>query len=490
LRRILILVVVALLGGAAIFLSAPHDFQEDNELYPNRVPISWRVGIAFPSSGLELFDRSSVGRWDNIVAKIKAELVVHGFNENNIVVAQSSERVEQVKQIDEMLEKDNLDCLIVVPVELSKDQIIAQQGDTTWNYLRAKYKDVLAESVTANDPKILENSPYENVGEESPLDENGLKFYNKLLVQLQQYSLEDRLRKAKEANILTVGFGSDNVNDFPFDYFFATPSAEDVANVQAGFAVAHLGLPELTADGIAPEKPTDWVAKNVEVMTQDALKPNSKRYFTQLWKRIKPYFDAGYLRSGSGLLTEKTTAEDYIGVSVIEDGDKAAGIMHNRLDKYYKQDDAAHRLSFVFAQTDAHARGAVRACVEAGWQQSSSRWPIITGSGAEKITVADIVEKKQAMSIAYDSSILSTAVAQYLFDFAIGQPSMNGQSVNNNALLSAAVSPSGTAYFAQVPLKDGELQNMLIARPVTITADNLKEFMVDSGYISPQEAGL
>lgn len=486
------MILVAVLGGVALYSFAPKSTESSSQ-YDNQIPVSWRVGLAFPSTGIGFLDRSTVGRWSNIANKVKDELVAHGFDPENIIIKQTDNRPDQVEQIDDFVKNENIDCLVVVPVEYSLAELVALNGDATKNYLRHKYTDVKAESLALDDPKILQNSPYEYVEDEHPLTEDDIKWHQDTLKKITTRTLEEALTNAKTHGVVTVGYGNDNLGDFAFDYFFATPSPEDIANVQAGFAVAHLGLPELNENGEPPslaDFDPEFVPKNVEVMVADALRPTSERYFDQLWKRIQPYFAKGYLKSNTGLLNKETTAKDYIGVAITEDGDKAAGVMHNWLDKFYKTDDEAHKLDFIFAQSDALSRGAVRACVESGWNASSSRWPIITGFGAERITASDIVEQKQAMSIAYDSNSLAVGIAQYLFDYAVSAKTLGSdETINNTALNEALDTNTGDVYFSQTQIS-GALENMLIARPITITSENIKELLVDKGYISPQDAGL
>lgn len=485
----LITVIVILIVGSYFLITYPRT--SSPIAYDDHTPVTWRVGLAFPSSGFSLFDRSTVGRWSMIADDLRSQLVGHGYKDSNILLEQTDSRVDQVKQIDKLVNEDKVDILVVVPIELTREEVIATDGDPVTPYLRKKYNDVLDASNAANDQSILQNSPYEKITDTS-VDENTQKRYSKLVADLNARTLKQALSDAKSKNVYTVGLGSDTLDKFPFDYFFAVPSPEDIANVQAGFAVSHLGLPELGADGNASPPPANWKVENVEVLAADGVRETTRRYFTQLWKRIGPYFRAGYLHSNTGLLNAKTTDGDVYGVAVTEDGDKSAGVMHNWLDKFYKTDDDTHKLSLVFAQSDALSRGVTRACTESGWNSSDERWPLLTGAGAELISVQDIVENKQSMSVAYDSKKLVIGIAQILFDFALEHPvpTKNDQNTTNKQLEEALNPENGTLYFETYELEGGALENTLIARPVTVTNDNIKDFLIDSGYISSQQAGL
>lgn len=102
------------------------------------------------------------------------------------------------------------------------------------------------------------------------------------------------------------------------------------------------------------------------------------------------------------------------------------------------------------------------------------------------------MENKQSMSVAYDSKKLVIGIAQILFDFALEHPvpTKNDQNTTNKQLEEALNPENGTLYFETYELEGGALENTLIARPVTVTNDNIKDFLIDSGYISSQQAGL
>lgn len=544
-KRILGILFIVALGVAFIVQCAP----KNSFVYEDAQPISWRVGLSFPSSSIEVIDRSTIGRWSTIVDQIKSDLISHGFSENNIIVRQTDRRTTQVEQVDELIQKEKVDELVVVPVDFTREELVAFDSDPTDDYHRAQYAKLKAKAEQTGDATLIEGVK-EPAPKKEP-SESYLKDLAKLREDIDARTLEQSLNEAKQAGTYLVGVGTNTLSNFPFDYFVSTPSPEDVANVQAGYAVAHLGLPELQEDGSAPAlsegellasqqaastdlskpapatpddaptgTPSDsssavagsagdgssdsetstgsasaekvYWPKNVEVMALDAVRPESKRYFTQFLKRMKPYFEAGYLHANSGLVTKDSTDEDYIGVAITEDGDKSAGIMHNILDKFYKQNDPAHKLSLIFAQHDALSRGAVRALVEASWSPGDAHWPIVTGFGSEKITVSDIVEGKQAMSIAYDSKVMAVAISQMLNNHALQLPPLSESNLSGNQALSEAASSElegSTIYFSDYG--DGDrVTPLLVMRPVTISADNLKDFLVNKGYVSPADAGL
>jgi ABC-type xylose transport system substrate-binding protein len=548
-KRLLGIIAIIALGIAFIVNCAP----KSSFVYDDAQPISWRVGLSFPSSSLEIIDRSTVGRWSTIVDEIKSDLIAHGFSENNIIIRQTDKRTTQIAQVDELVHQEKVDELVVVPVDFTREELVALNGDPTQAYKLAQYEKLKLKAEQTGNPALLQGVKEPPALKE--LSASTLEQQQKIRDEINARSLEQSLTDAKRAGTYIVGVGANNLNNFPFDYFVSTPAPEDIANVQAGFAVAHLGLPELEEDGTAPPLETPSSAKdaapasspsnnpttpenvpdnapqnppsetsvgdqsgsqsqtsaqtpaqasiwpkNIEVMALDAVRPESNRYFSQLLKRMKPYFDAGYLHSNSGLVSIESTNQDYIGVSITEDGDKSAGIMHDILNKYYKENDSAHRLSFIFAQSDALSRGAVRALVESSLQPTDIRWPEVTGYGAEKISVSDIVEGKQAMSIAYDSKAMAVAISQMLNNHALKlDPLSKTNFSGNDAITEAATGgvddatrneDAVTIYFDTAQAEGGVQIPQITMRTITIEAENLKEFLVEKGYVTPADAGL
>jgi hypothetical protein len=48
----------------------------------------------------------------------------------------------------------------------------------------------------------------------------------------------------------------------------------------------------------------------------------------------------------------------------------------------------------------------------------------------------------------------------------------------------------GTIYLETITDEHKNSYPIMIARPITIRPDNLKEILVDKGYIAPQDAGI
>ncbi|MDR1448142.1 MAG: hypothetical protein LBI63_04165 [Candidatus Ancillula sp.] len=469
---------IAFLTAVVLVFTLTACSQKGDFAYEDAVPTNWKVGISIPTSSLAIIDESTVGRWANIGDWIRNELVRHGFSAENVVIRSSSSRKDQIKDLKKFAEVEKVDELVVAPINYTKSEL------KTLNQLNADPSSAFL----ANMNHISQSA--ESNSKEFPIDQESEKSDE------HAESIVDILKNAKASGIFTVGIGSNDLGGFPFDYFATTISPEDVANVQAGFIIDQLKLPQVDQYGNLKDIPKDSVTYNVEVLISDAAYSSTKRYFKQLWERIGPYFKKGYFKSRSGVLTQDTKSDEASEQEVIEklgipdDGDKPAGVMHDVLDKYYKNNE--DQLDVVFGQFDGLSRGAVRACVENKFDSGSRKWPLIVGAEAERLSISDVVEGKQAMTIAYDSRSLMQALGQVLANEALRQPQpVKGQPITTSEELQKEFDEkTGTLYLESMKNSDGVTISLIVTRPVTIVQDNLKDFLIDKGYITDAYAGI
>ena len=212
--------------------------------------------------------------------------------------------------------------------------------------------------------------------------------------------------------------------------YYATFSLEDVGKMQGEYIEQKLGL----KDG----KKGPF---NVELMAGSPTDNNAGYYFKGAWDVLGPYFKS-------------------IGIDNW-DRQKAQNEMENRINSFYND---GTKLDAVLAQNDAEATGTYNTVEAAGWDY----YPIITGQDAEKANVQAIVQGKQAMTVYKDTRELAKATAEMIKDMVDGKDPKAPDTFNN-----------GT--------KDVPSQ---LLTPVTVDKDNLKEVLVDGGYISAADAGL
>ena len=231
--------------------------------------------------------------------------------------------------------------------------------------------------------------------------------------------------------------------------YYATFSLEEVGKMQGEYIEKALGL----KDGAKGPF-------NVELMAGSPTDNNAGYYFKGAWSVLSKYYESGVLQAKSGKVPK--SADDWQSIGIDNwDRQKAQNEMENRINSFYND---GTKLDAVLAQNDAEALGTVNAVEGAGWDY----FPVITGQDAEKANVQAIVKGKQSMTVYKDTRELAKATAQMIKDLVDGKTPEAKDSFNN-----------GT--------KDVPSQ---LLTPVSVDKDNLKEILVDGGYITAADAGL
>ena len=231
--------------------------------------------------------------------------------------------------------------------------------------------------------------------------------------------------------------------------YYATFSLEEVGKMQGEYIEKALGL----KDG----KKGPF---NVELMAGSPTDNNAGYYFKGAWSVLGKYYKSGVLQAKSGKVPADETEWQSIGIDNW-DRQKAQNEMENRINSFYND---GTKLDAVLAQNDAEALGTVNAVEGAGWDY----YPVITGQDAEKANVQAIVKGKQSETVYKDTRELAKATAQMIKDLVDGKEPEAKDTFNN-----------GT--------KDVPTQ---LLTPVSVDKTNLKEVLVDGGYISAKDAGL
>ena len=231
--------------------------------------------------------------------------------------------------------------------------------------------------------------------------------------------------------------------------YYATFSLDQVGEMQGEYIEQALGL----KDGAKGPF-------NVELMAGSPTDNNARYYFEGAWEVLGPYFESGVLQSKSGKVP--SSVEDWQSIGIDNwDRQKAQNEMENRINSFYND---GTKLDAVLAQNDAEATGTYNAVESAGWDY----YPVITGQDAEKANVQAIVQGKQSMTVYKDTRELAKATAEMIKDLVEGKEPEAPDTFNNG-------------------VKDVPSQ---LLTPVTVDKNNLKEVLVDGGYISAEDAGL
>jgi len=173
---------------------------------------------------------------------------------------------------------------------------------------------------------------------------------------------------------------------------------------------------------------------------------------------LQPFLDDGTLVSPSG-------QTDIIEVATIDWSSQNA---QNRMENLIALNNLTpngNPLHAVMASNDSTAQGVTNALLTAGF--TADNFPIITGQDNDIISVRNMVNGLQSMSVFKDTRVLAENVA------AMAATILGGGDVVVN---STTDYHNGVFY---VPT--------LLSSPIVATVDNFRELLIDGGYYTEEE---
>lgn len=298
------------------------------------------------------------------------------------------------------------------------------------------------------DLEYAQNDPDLQIAQLEDMIANGAKVL--IISPIDDYSLENVLDAAKEAGAKVIAYdrmiwGPDAVSYFcEHDIFRA-------GQLQGQYVVDQLDLDH--AEG---------KVFNIEFLSGDPLDGNVCGYFGYEVAALLPYADKLNVPSSEYPISD--ICFSYIDFSVKDwDTDIAEAKMADTLDKFYSNGEP---LDAIICMNDSTAQGAARALE----QHDHGTYPIITGLNCDIVSVINILEGKQSMSVLLDTRDLANAAVEMADAIMKGQePPINDREMYHN----------GT----------GIIPTYLVA-PRIVTIDNLKEMLIDSGYYTPEQIGI
>nr|WP_197981105.1 multiple monosaccharide ABC transporter substrate-binding protein [Frigoribacterium sp. CFBP 8754] len=258
-------------------------------------------------------------------------------------------------------------------------------------------------------------------------------------------SLSDQLDSAAKAGIKVISYdrlltGNENV-----DYYVSFDNYK-VGVDQGTSLLTGLGLAD--ADG---KKVDGAEPKTIEVFAGSSDDNNATFFFNGAMDTLKPYIEDGSLTIGSG--------QDQFTQAATQQWDPATAKarMQNLIASTYS---GGTKLDGVLSPYDGISIGIISALEGAGY--SDSDLPIVTGQDAEAASVKSIIAGQQYSTIYKDTRQLADQSVTMADDLLKGDtPETNDDKTYDNG---EKVVPT---YLFQ---------------PVTVTKDNYKEVLVDSGY--------
>jgi ABC-type xylose transport system substrate-binding protein len=409
-----------------------------------------KVGVIFPTSIMNFILDKSIEDWNWTQKRLEKHLMEVGFQSKNLIFRSAVNYREQKRRLDEM---------------------IAQGVDT-----------IIISGIAQNEPMSLLGVPITFIDD-----------WNKMGDTIDdQLEVLQTLKLARALGIKLVGWG-DNLLGTTYDLRVTIPGAFDLGKFQAEYLLDSLDLSSSNTDLSAnsshsPGKDYDFsmtdevgslkdtghvidddtdssltmmnnpAPKYIEVLANYKPYKRTYDYLQGVCEVLIPYYLSGQIASKQfdcfnfqNLFDEKIDQTDLLNFS---DSIKRA------LEVYLPTtfSSATYSLTSVICTSDNIAQEVIEAHANASLiPQVNLAYPVIVGVGGFRIGVQNMLDGKQNMTVIYDNDILTERVAHSLVSL-----------VKHNNLETDTI----RANFI----------------PITLT--NLKEELIDTGYLSAGEAGL
>ena len=196
---------------------------------------------------------------------------------------------------------------------------------------------------------------------------------------------------------------------------------------------------------------------NIEIFTGDPGDNNARLFYGGAMSIVQPFIDSGVLVVPSGQIDFDTVAT----------ADWSTANAQNRMEALIAGNYAdGTTLHAVLCSNDSTALGVVNALVAL----YDGDWPYITGQDCDIVNMQNMMEGLQQMNIFKDTRALAAQTVVMIQALLGGQP---------------------------VPVNDTETYDngvfivpTYLLPPITVTIDNFREILIDSGYYTEEDLGL
>ena len=311
-----------------------------------------------------------------------------------------------------------------------------------WNQDGDNMKKELEAAGYEVDLQFAANDPSMQVSQIENMIANGAKAL--VIASIDGDALGTVLDQAKEAGCAIIAYdrpiGSDAVS------YYATFDNFSVGAAQGKFIVDQLDLAN------AGDK-----TYNIELIGGSPDDGNAYVFFDGAMSELQKYIDAGTLNVVSGQKDFESIATE--GWS----SEKAQERFENLLSTYY----ADKQLDAVMCSNDSTAQGVAVALENA---YDNEVYPILTGQDCDIVSVKNMLDDKQAMSIFKDTRTLAAKTVEMV-----------------DAIMKGTEPPTN-AEFTTV---DGaHTYPAFYCDPIPCTKDMIQSLLVDSGYYTAEELGI
>lgn len=264
------------------------------------------------------------------------------------------------------------------------------------------------------------------------------------------------LAEAKAQDITIIAYDR-LLNNTPDIDYYATFDNYGVGQMQGKFIEEALGL----ADGAGPF--------NIEPFAGSPDDNNAKLFFAGAWDVLLPYVESGMLVCPSGKAPASNDGWQAIGIQGWT-SEAAQNEMTTRLNSFYAD---GTKLDVVLSPNDSLALGIAQALEGAGYVPGDG-YPVLTGQDGDQANVNNILAGKQSMTVWKDTRTLAEQTAKMV------EQVVTGATVDVN--VDPAVDPTYNNGVKDVPT--------FLIPPVVVTADNVEEQLVGSGFYAASDLDL
>lgn len=443
--------------------------------------LTGQVQILVPSDGITLNQNTPTNKWGSFTQSVTADLTEKGFESGNVHVTASQTLTDQATALEDL---DTTPEVLILAPAVTLDSATKQYGDLIGDGAGSL-------DMSALDPETTDEADIADA-------------------QAQMITSVDALR-AQGTSVIVVARTFDGLSA---DAFVQTSTPFDIGKMQATQLATKLEVSKANAD----------TPRTVEIFAPQGTSDEvTADFFKGVWSILGPDFTNGSLVSLSGRLTTSSTEESW--ESIVIEADSAAQA-YASIDAVFEMaltdDESAVHLDGVLAANDFLASQVTTVLTDRGYHGSAAdinpeitigdivgnmagnkdvtkqavplpqqdsddettdtttdetghtayltQWPIVTGYGSYVTTVKSVVSGKQWLTGLENRSKLAEATATLSVDFATDTAT--------SAVTTSKVDINGV----QVPV----IRYPLVA----VSGDNLKIALIDTGYISPADAGL
>jgi putative multiple sugar transport system substrate-binding protein len=273
-----------------------------------------------------------------------------------------------------------------------------------------------------------------------------------VIASIDGTALAPILAEAKAQDITVIAYDR-LINETPDVDYYATFDNYRVGQLQGEFIRDALDLEN--ADG----------PFNLEPFAGSPDDNNAKFFFSGAWDVLLPYVKEGKLVVPSS--KSPASNDEWQSIGILGWGSEdAQDEMTNRLNSFYA---GGTKLDVVLSPNDSLALGIAQALEGAGYVPGED-WPVLTGQDGDQANVLNIIAGKQSMTVWKDTRLLAERVATMI------QQIVNGEEVevNDNETYDNGVKVVPT----------------FLIDPTVVTADNIEDTLIASGFYTAEDLGL